>query len=164
MGIAIPKRFWDKVNKLSDEECWEWQAATNSIGYGYFWHEEQRLCSAHSYSFIKHYGPLPDTKIVCHTCDNRKCVNPKHLYAGTHLDNSRDATTRNRRNDPTGDNSVHATLTYEQILEILKDNRSQVTIASEYGVSQGQISKIKTGKKWLKHRNSNTKVDARCDS
>lgn len=88
---ATIDRFWRKVNKGNIDECWEWQASISSSGYGQIAiNKSPRL--AHRVSFCIANGYLPN---VCrHTCDNKKCVNPKHLVNGDAKDNAMDAVAR----------------------------------------------------------------------
>ena len=85
------KRFWAKVNKKGDNECWEWQAYTDKNGYGQF-----QSRSAHRCSYSMCNGDIPDGLIVRHKCDNPPCVNPNHLLLGTTADNVRDRDSRGR--------------------------------------------------------------------
>jgi hypothetical protein len=80
------KRFWAKVNKKADDECWEWTAAKSSKGYGQF-ALNKIAKSTHRISYIIHKGEIPDGLMICHTCNNPPCINPNHLYAGTSSDN-----------------------------------------------------------------------------
>lgn len=91
----MPDRFWAKVRR--GRGCWEWTAATTG-GYGVLerTHKGEGYVRAHRYSWELHNGPIPSDKLVCHRCDNPKCVRPSHLYLGTHRDNVRDATIRFR--------------------------------------------------------------------
>ena len=86
--------FWEKVCSGDIDECWEWTGLTNG-GYGRISFGNRRVY-AHvlAYQFVN--GDIPDGMQINHTCDNRKCCNPEHLYAGTSSDNAIDAVVRKR--------------------------------------------------------------------
>lgn len=91
-------RFLEKVKVVG--ECWEWQAACRiKGGYGSLKYKG-KMIDAHRMSYILFKGTLPDGMLVCHTCDNRKCVNPDHLFLGTHKDNYHDAYQKGRVSPP----------------------------------------------------------------
>lgn len=85
-------RFWIKVKQTS--RCWEWTAAINKYGYGVFRLKGESL--AHRISYQIFHGCLKEGIQVLHKCDNPKCVNPDHLFTGTHQDNMDDKSKKGR--------------------------------------------------------------------
>ncbi len=76
-----------KINEKTN--CWEWKGKLDPTGYARFQYKRQRW-HAHRASFVVHNGKIPPFTMICHKCHIRHCVNPEHLYAGSHADNMRD--------------------------------------------------------------------------
>jgi hypothetical protein len=88
--------FWDKVDIQSEDECWEWQASKDKYGYGYFSNGDKTVKS-HRFSWeLHHKKKIPNKLWVLHSCDNSSCVNPNHLFLGTHQDNVTDCYNKGR--------------------------------------------------------------------
>lgn len=90
---STPKYFWSKVDK--SKECWEWTGCKDRDGYGQFGYNN-RQWKAHRIAYFFSHGSIDDSKLICHHCDNPKCVRPEHLYQGTVKDNSQDMINRGR--------------------------------------------------------------------
>ena len=92
----MQERFESKIQE-SHDGCWIWGGGVSNR-YGMFWVPEKgRQIQAHRASYLIYKGRIPDGMCVCHNCDNPKCVNPEHLFLGTHEDNMRDMVEKGRQ-------------------------------------------------------------------
>lgn len=128
------KRFLAKINITDDDtECWEWNAAL-SHGYGVFGTGSER--QAHRIMWTQLHGEIGEGMVVMHSCDNPKCCNPSHLSLGTHADNMRDMSIKNRGTTK---------LTTEDILEIRRlgaEGHRPAYAAKLYNISPDAVAHI----------------------
>jgi hypothetical protein len=132
-------RFWKKVSIDEPDKCWLWTGSgSKSGGYGKITNNQknQRPMNAHVASYELHYGPVPKGMEVCHACDVKLCVNPQHLWVGTHTDNMRDAKQKGRMRGP-------KRITPEIQDAIRASSGRYREIAFRFGVSAGTVSLIK---------------------
>lgn len=135
--------FWNRVSRRRPDECWDWIGVVTPYGYGVF--NNRR---AHRLSYQINVGE-PGAFDVLHTCDNRKCCNPNHLYLGTDIENARDRVVRNRT--AKGSKNAHAVLTEEQVSNIKASLRAGALVtplAAQYGVTRMTIRRIRMGSHW----------------
>ena len=150
MDAKTINRFMSKVAVNEDSGCWEWTGAKEKRGYGFFWFNRRQVGS-HRFSFMAFVGEIAKGNLVCHKCDNPKCVNPYHIFQGTHKDNMQDRNKKGRQTN--GEEHGSARLTNQDVILIKKfieqkSYRSGNFLARWFGVSQVRISAIKTGKTW----------------
>ena len=145
------ERFESKVDKSGGPDaCWEWVGARDRDGYGQFG-STPRGRLAHRISWERSNGPIPSGMCVCHTCDCTSCVNPAHMFLGTHTENMRDCSKKGRFNDRRGQKNAKAKLDEVDVLFIrywLKRGHTQKEISKAFGVWPSTIGDINTGRKW----------------
>ncbi len=153
--FTVEQRFWQKVDRHSPNECWNWTARRHRNGYGSLYIDGKEIL-AHRISFMLNVGPIPDGLCVLHHCDNRKCVNPSHLFLGTKQDNTIDMTQKGRNvfstghQYATGKNNSHTHLEDKDVL-YLRQNYNDKSIyewVNLYGVSISTIARIANGRGW----------------
>ncbi len=134
-----------------DNECWEWTGKLYRNGYGCF-----HICNmgflAHRISYELYYGYIDKELSVCHKCDNRKCVNPSHLFLGTQKDNMKDMAAKGRASKLKGEQRWNRKLTDEAIVDIRKNyiphTGEGIRLANKYRVSTQIIYNAAHGRIW----------------
>lgn len=145
MTIPIKERFDEKWMPEPYSGCWLWIATTKIGTYGAFSVKDFPEF-AHRVSWRIYRGDIPDGMFVCHRCDTPACVNPDHLFLGTHQDNVNDCKAKGRQT--LGLDRKNTKLAPAQVLAIREDRRAQTAIAKDYGICQMQVSRIKRRTRW----------------
>lgn len=149
--MSLEDRFWAKVDRRDETECWPWTAATNEHGYGVIRPEGRRngpSLKAHRVS-LELAGVDIDGQVVRHSCDNPPCVNPAHLLVGSQADNVADMHERGRGNR--GSVNGQAKLTEYVVAEIRRRaaaGEMKKRLAREYGVDPSTITSITKRRSW----------------
>jgi hypothetical protein len=154
-------RYLGKVDQSGGPEgCWPWTGAKDPDGYGIFWDGTYRANGSGHYvrvtrwTYQQFVGPIPDRMNLCHRCDNPPCVNPGHLFLGTHADNHADREAKGRGGQwmTRGEWQAHHKLTADQVREIRRryaaGGISAPKLAAEYGVNPETIRKAILRRTW----------------
>ena len=138
--VPLIDRFMSRVEKQEDG-CWHWTGAKLTGGYGTLRHcPDWGTTLAHRWSYMHHKGPIPEGKMIRHTCDIRHCVNPAHLIPGDSVDNVRDMIERN----PDGCHRAFLPATVKEIRKAYKAEPWPTLrdLAERYGVSKSAMSNL----------------------
>lgn len=130
--------------------CWYWIGFTTQ-GYGSLRVKGRKFVKAHRFSFEYYKHPIPPGKLILHSCDNPRCVNPDHLSIGTHLDNSTDKIKKGRLKIFTGKRAVPRLTPYDviKIRQMLANNTVNV-VSKELNLNYETVRNIKYNKTWKK--------------
>lgn len=149
MELKVLDRFFEKVKRT--ETCWNWIAGRTKAGYGQF-NYKGKIEYSHRFIFSILEKTIPPNMEVCHKCDNPACVNPTHLFLGTHLDNLNDmlAKKRNRYFGAIGEKNHRAKITRSiaACIRLEAKEKTHREISEKYGISQPTISAIVNWKLW----------------
>lgn len=144
--------FWGCVDRSSgDNGCWPWLRGRHTFGYGEFTLNEKSSAPAHRIAWELINGPIPDGLFVLHSCDNPPCVNPKHLFLGTQMDNMQDMIQKGRAKKRHGRLHPCTKLTEHDIPKIFSLRRKgffYADIADIYDMSVYAISAILHRRTW----------------
>lgn len=154
----LAERFWEKVDDSAD--CWVWKAAPHRGNhYGRMMTRKGHFESAHRLSYLLTFGEIPEGQQVLHKCDNRRCVNPAHLFLGTQLDNIRDMKSKGRA--ATGDRLRHppqrgslnhgsklAEITVKEFKRRISLGESRAAVAKALRITRANAWAIAHGKSW----------------
>lgn len=150
----IMDRFWSKVNIKYNPDgtqnikaCMEWTGGKFDYGYGKF-RVFKKHVRTHRFSYECYNGLIPEGLYVCHSCDNPPCVNPYHLWVGTHQENDQDKVKKGR--STIGVTNPMAKLSNDDVLEIvdLFPLYNDDYIADMFDVGHTIINRIRNGKNW----------------
>jgi hypothetical protein len=155
------QRFWQRVTQGDPDECWLWTGPTDPNGYGRLRGAGRKVLYAHRVAWTLANGPIPGRLFVCHRCDNPPCVNPSHLFLGSHIENMEDMTRKGRRSygnaggtrggPRRGERNGGAKLTAAIVLEIrdsARDGARLSELALRYGLHKESIRRIVLGLRW----------------
>lgn len=153
-------RFWRFVDKSigcgPKGDCWQWKGAT-AKGYGQVQYKpgHSPRTGAHRYSYRLRFGEITGGRLVCHRCDNPLCVNPDHLFLGSHADNSADCVAKARtcagemRSKLTrGSRNGRARISEADAMIIRASKLPQKQIAAKYAISESAVGHIQRGRTW----------------
>jgi len=138
--LTAEVRFWYYVDKRYwlGKSCWQWLGNKAGRGYGQFQVNKKKVF-VHRFSWALFHGSIPDGLFVCHHCDNMLCVNPEHLFLGTHSDNMQDMAAKGRHGS--------AKLIPEETKLIYKSLERTSDLARIYSVDRTTIQKIRRGER-----------------
>lgn len=144
-NASAEERF-SRWSEYTENGCRVWTGTLFRDGYGQMtW--KGRVRRAHAVAWEEAgRGSLPAGMVFCHTCDNRRCVNPDHMFIGTNKDNMADMVAKGRSGR--GSKNANAKLTAEQVRAIRQDGRPHKQIAADYGIKSSNVSHIKTRRNW----------------
>lgn len=152
--LPIKDRFWAKVDRRGDNECWEWKGQIAG-GYGKFRSHVGQL--AHRYSWVIHNREFKEHEtydnkyVIMHSCDNSKCVNPKHLSLGTSKLNAKDRDQKGRHVfiPRLGEDNPNAKITSETAKNIYQAKGSHSEASEHFNVSIHTVSSIRNKRTWV---------------
>ncbi len=150
---SAERRLLDNVKRNAASGCWEWQRAKNEKGYAMIrvLRRPYGSSSASRVSYLLFCGPLTKGIHVCHHCDNPACVNPTHLFPGTHSDNMNDMKSKGRARCLIGEKSHFSKVNETDVLVIRRRysaGESPKAIGEDYGLTYNGIITIARGIAW----------------
>ena len=142
--------FVNRIAVIPFHSCWEWVGSKFSSGYGRF-PQNGQMHLAHRYAFGLYKGTIPEDMFIMHSCDNKGCVNPSHLSAGTPLQNTQDMIAKGRKFRTVGSTNGQAKLNKTAVLDIRKQAASGIVqrrLAEKYNITAGLVCMILKRQIW----------------
>ena len=156
---SLADRLWARTDKSPGlgpkGDCWEWRGYVHPVGYGQIGRGRATEGAVHTHraSYEVAVGPIPKGKLVLHKCDNRLCVNPDHLWLGTHKDNTQDMIAKGRRRKASqvarGEDVSLAKLTDDMVRAMRAEPPMKFKeLGAKYGVSAATANKVILRRTW----------------
>lgn len=137
MKRSVEDRFWAKVEIKGEDDCWNWTASKEILwGYGQF-RFRSRTQKSHRVSWVLVYGEIPENQCVLHKCDNPACVNPNHLFLGTHQDNVKDRDAKGRQSHSMGRKGIE-----HNQHKLCNEDVICIRVLYQAGIVQREIAKM----------------------
>lgn len=151
-NLSLMQRVINQSIPEPNSGCWLWTGACGSSGYPQMTVADEKTGKRKTIRLNRYMcagiNDVSPNLSALHKCDVKICVNPDHLYFGDQKQNVRDAIERNRWPDRRGENSKLNKITWEDAELIRSSSDTNRNLAKKYGISNGRVSDIKTGKSW----------------
>lgn len=145
-GLSLRERLENYTHRADGEDgCWVWTGCRSSSGYGAL-NVAGRMVATHRLAWEMANGAIPSGLFICHSCDNPSCINPAHLFLGTHIQNMADC--KSKKRTMRGERHHQAKLSISVVREIRLGNGPLRFDAVRFGVSESTITRIRHGKLW----------------
>ncbi len=149
ISCTVAERFMASFSPEPNTGCWLWTGSYFDTGYGRCT-VNGKSRRAHRVSAVLH-GVIGGDDNALHACDNRACVNPDHLFAGTLADNNADMMRKGRHRATTGSRNHNSKLTEEQVRSmraLYAAGATQYEVAARFNVSQTVAGDAIAGRQW----------------
>jgi hypothetical protein len=146
--VPLAERFWPKVDVRGRNDCWNWTARRDGDGYGRILVDGTHRPASRAAWLLTHGDP--GKALVCHRCDNPACVNPAHLFLGSHADNMRDMVAKGRQGARGRARKAHllSRLTEDQARRVKFGGEPAKAVSHELGIARTTVSSIRNGYTW----------------
>jgi len=146
-GFSLAERLEHYSMPVPECGCWIWLGSLRKDGSGRM-AVNGKPELAYRVAWRVYVGPIPEGMHVCHRCDLRACINPDHLFLGTHFDNMRDMRAKGRAASTAGTVNANARLSEQDVIAIRSSLEFSGTLAAKYGISRTHVYNVRSGRSW----------------
>ena len=143
MMVGLQEYLEQNSFPITECGCWIWMRSVNDLGYGKI-QIKGKTIGAHRASWLAYRGDIPIGSLVCHQCDVPSCINPNHLFLGSHSDNAHDRERKGRGQNLKGQNNNNAKLTDDIVRTIRHSTLPRWKLAKKFGIRSSTVWSIQT--------------------